>query len=142
MKKLASLVVLFCFWGCRSDEPIPLLVGDWLWQESFSYGCFSNYKAVAKPGERSILRFSVHNRYAVFKNDTLKEEGVFRLEPTDNKETGKKELRLTMVNDKQSTNSTVSFLWGQTINELTRTRLSLGINMGTSWSGSIYSRAR
>lgn len=142
MRIIALLIVLFCGWGCQSTEPMHPFMGDWLWQESYSWGCFGGYKSVAKPGERSILRFTAPDRYQVIRNDSLKEAGIFRLEKDKDSDRGQKVLKMVFSPEPPYAQTNVSLLRSQIITELTSTRLEYGYTFGTSFGGTIYIRER
>lgn len=138
MRIILLLVVLLC--GCKMNEPLHPLMGDWLWQKTYSWGCFSSYQAVPKPGERAILRFSPSGRYQKMHNDTLKEAGTFRLESGSDPYESKKVLKLVFEPDPAYQKQNVLLSWSQNIMELDNKKLSYGYTMGTSSGGSVYVR--
>lgn len=78
MKALTYLLCLVtCFWSCKSNEPDPLIVGQWLWQQSS--GGIAGWTIKPKNNERVVLGFSREGTFSVKQNDSLRLSGSYHL---------------------------------------------------------------
>ncbi len=154
MKTIALIALWPLFLGFMMNEPTPLIMGDWLLQESYTSGCFTTTSIIYRPDEQKIMHFSPPDRYTITSRDTLVASGTFKLTRRENSGTPTNELKLTL-NAQQSTGLTLALTTDQpiqsnsaaypykrTVYELTDSRLVIGNTLGTFVSRTVYTRAQ
>lgn len=129
MKNLTYLLcLLVAMAGCKSDEPNPLLTGEWLWEGSS--GGLGGASFNPKSTEQVVLRFESNKKFSLRRNDTLLYKGTFSLTTANSIYSGKDAAKIVtrqITVNKQAKNNQPIVVDG-IILLLTAERLSTGDN--------------
>ena len=72
MKKLLAFALLLCFWGCKSDEPDRLIVGEWVLREYVPVDWAGGRPKVTLTDNWSIVKFTRNGKFEQIIRHTLR----------------------------------------------------------------------
>jgi hypothetical protein len=140
MKTIALIALWPLFFGFISDEPDPAIIGDWLLQETYVYGCFSTEKTSFRPNGQQVMTFSPPDCYKITVNDSLITSGSFKTRAVNNGQLGENGLILLLTSDASLPANLMYSPPECTISQLTSSRLVMSFSLGTFRGGSVYTR--
>jgi hypothetical protein len=142
MSRLLLIVLLAA--ACKTNDPVPGVLGNWYLSEAYSYGCFSSTRSTYTLNDQHLIRFVAPDRFTESEKGVMIGSGTFEVaQRKEGAASTEGQFLLTRRYEFSSRGVPANQSLSMQINDFSGGRIVLeNIPMGTFGFGQTYQRIR